>query len=518
MITKATQNVISPITATGSTTPRNIEDRFADVVNVKDFGAVGDGVTDDTAAIQSAINSGYGKAVYIPAGTYLVTSTINISGSNITIYGDGYNSIINRTGNYGNTFYFHSGSSQVLLDIGFHKLQIRSQGLTTTGAHVFIDGVSRMNISEIYIRDGFIGFQFNGLTAANISKIYLVFTNLYGGSTTGRKYMSFSNASLATKKSSGDVFVTDFNLRGNTDNQITQYGLEVISADGLWFENGHIGNTTTANIHINANTPEMLNLLFFSNVMTDEGTLYSVLFDGNTPPVYNLIQFSNCTFKSGGIPAFCELGIYFSVSASCQNVLFTGCHITEFGRTGVTISSANPRHIYFSNCNVFRNGRNIPSPGYNLLGGSRFIGITGGRSSGTDQTYGLQIDSAGLYTNIILDSVDLTGNATGSINGFNTNISASNCLLQGTITIPSATTITPPLGQNIQYVTGTTNINNVSPSNVGRIIVLNFQNILTVNDGVGNLQLNGNFTTSVDDTLTLVYNGAQWVEIARSAN
>jgi hypothetical protein len=325
---------------------RTLANRFADVINVKDFGAVGDGVADDTAAIQAAINAGYGKAVYIPAGTYFVTSTINISGSNITIYGDGYNSIINRTGNYGNTFYFHSGVTQILTDIGLHKLEIRSQGLTTSGAHIFVNGVARMNISEIYIQDGFIGFQFNGLTAANISKIYLIFTNLYGGSTSGRKYMSFSNATLAAKKSSGDVFVTDFNLRGNTSNQITQYGLEVISGDGLWFENGHIGNTTTANILINASTAEMLNLLFFSNVMSDEGTVYSLLFDGNVPPVYSSVQFSNCTFKSGGIPSFCQFGIVFAPNATVKNVLFTGCNITEFGKTAVTIFNANHQNIY----------------------------------------------------------------------------------------------------------------------------------------------------------------------------
>ena len=44
------------------------------VVNVRQFGATGDGVTDDTAALQAAIDAGV--KTYFPAGTYKVTSTI----------------------------------------------------------------------------------------------------------------------------------------------------------------------------------------------------------------------------------------------------------------------------------------------------------------------------------------------------------------------------------------------------------------------------------------------------------
>lgn len=52
-------------------------------VNVKQFGAVGDGVSDDTAAIQAASNKGSIK-VFFPAGNYKITSTINIGNGTST--------------------------------------------------------------------------------------------------------------------------------------------------------------------------------------------------------------------------------------------------------------------------------------------------------------------------------------------------------------------------------------------------------------------------------------------------
>lgn len=47
-------------------------------VNVKDYGAVGDGVTDDTAAIVAALVAAAGKALYFPAGTYVVASSVRL--------------------------------------------------------------------------------------------------------------------------------------------------------------------------------------------------------------------------------------------------------------------------------------------------------------------------------------------------------------------------------------------------------------------------------------------------------
>lgn len=47
---------------------RSVNDKLRDFVSVKDFGAVGDGLTNDTAALQTAINTGF--PLRFPAGTY----------------------------------------------------------------------------------------------------------------------------------------------------------------------------------------------------------------------------------------------------------------------------------------------------------------------------------------------------------------------------------------------------------------------------------------------------------------
>ncbi len=82
------------VTASGvSAVARSVDAKLKDIVSVKDFGAVGNGVADDTTAIQAAVNASSGKVLFFPAGTYVVSSIITLI-SNVRLLGENGMSVI----------------------------------------------------------------------------------------------------------------------------------------------------------------------------------------------------------------------------------------------------------------------------------------------------------------------------------------------------------------------------------------------------------------------------------------
>lgn len=70
---------------------RSVSDKAAEAVSVKDFGAVGDGLSDDTIAFQNALSSH--DSIMIPSGSYLITQTLEL-GNFKTLLGLGQTSVI----------------------------------------------------------------------------------------------------------------------------------------------------------------------------------------------------------------------------------------------------------------------------------------------------------------------------------------------------------------------------------------------------------------------------------------
>ena len=97
------------VTGADGSTLSTLTQRFGHVINVKDdYNAKGDGTTDDSAAIQAAINAAItaGEPVYVPKGTYILDPaggggavSVDLTGQNFEMFGDGLHSIIKRIDN-----------------------------------------------------------------------------------------------------------------------------------------------------------------------------------------------------------------------------------------------------------------------------------------------------------------------------------------------------------------------------------------------------------------------------------
>lgn len=134
-------------------------------VNVLDYGAVGNGVADDTAAIQAAVNAG--SAVYIPAGTYIV-DIVNLVADTF-IFGDGAATILKQKSTFvgGSTgsLYANSGLAGATIDnITIRDLRIEGTNIVAPVFSEFKHLISLNGTRNVLIENvQFIGFQGDGL-------------------------------------------------------------------------------------------------------------------------------------------------------------------------------------------------------------------------------------------------------------------------------------------------------------------------------------------------------------------
>jgi hypothetical protein len=144
-------------TGSGATT-RTWQSKAADIFSVKDFGAVGNGVTNDTTAIQNAINAASG-VLYFPAGSYLVNSLTLKEG--LILYGAGPQATLLLCAANNTSIFYYAAASSIRTGFGVAGMRLLVNSKTNCNA-IVIDGTSSaIRCSQIRINDINIEGTFN---------------------------------------------------------------------------------------------------------------------------------------------------------------------------------------------------------------------------------------------------------------------------------------------------------------------------------------------------------------------
>lgn len=552
---------------------RTAQSKMRDTVSVKDFGAVGDGVSDDTSSIQASINSG--QAVYFPSGTYKISSALLIP-SDCDLY------------SYGATIVLASGSNS-------HMLRVVSTASNVTISGFYIDGNSANNTGGYGITNGSGGgtnITINQCTVINASSLGMYFGNC---------------TTLLVKDcivtGSGDDGIaaagTDIRLIGNYISTSTGHGIDILGVGGG--DSYHVelsGNYSTGNtlsgincghtnsyVTINGNhcwangthgvgatgilkyatiTANVCwgnssvvgnadNITAYNSSNTDITVTGNSCYGGNNNGIHiggnNIVIMGNIVDSPlyHGIAAQPNTG-----SSRCATI--SGNTIRSAGYSGIwlkstqdatisgnTISNSGNHGILLEACDfVSVSGNTVRSSfGRGIINSTAttHCSITG-NTIVSNGSHG--IDLSNLTTSVISSNVIynntgwgitpggtegdnavfanyVKGNVSGQIDALNVTTMVNNNSVSGSKNVASAATLTLNNSGSNFYVTGTTNITSISASWTGRLVVLRFDDVLTVTDG-GNLDLAGNFVTTFKDTLTLMYDGTVWTEVSRSIN
>jgi hypothetical protein len=180
---------------------RTVTSKLQDVVHVKDFGAKGDGVTDDSAAFLAALASGAGE-VRADAGTYVVNSVITLAKGQKLFFGVGTHTV-------GGIRFTDSLTDQT----GTGKIECAGAGVSTlmlkNGANV--DVISQTN--------------FAGLTGKNST--YGLFRGEIRGCTVDGNKANQTGASYGIRLYGHGLEMTDVSVRNAySDGIYTEWGLD----------------------------------------------------------------------------------------------------------------------------------------------------------------------------------------------------------------------------------------------------------------------------------------------------
>jgi hypothetical protein len=270
-------------------------------VSVKDYGATGNGVTDDTAAIQAAINSlTNGGTVFFPAGTYMITS-IALPYDGIALLGAGRQATILMKISNGNLIVFSNtaaGDTNHRKYCSFKEMTLHGNNLTGQLIQCYY--------CSLILFDSLRFFANNDIAILSAEMYDSYFTNCfwqYCGDTAGTVPCVYLMNSAA---SSG------FGYSGDSTNMIwfVNCHWEDFYAGALWCDAG-VSNTGQMNgiflVNCKMETQYLMgNMLNFTGYVSE----FNV----------NNLYISGDSFNTGYSTAVPAIGAYGSAGCSLQNI------------------------------------------------------------------------------------------------------------------------------------------------------------------------------------------------------
>lgn len=500
-------------------------------LNVKWFGAKGDGLTDDAASIQAAINTSNllttGGVIKFPSGVHIVGATLLLK-SNVKLWM--YEAVL-KLKNSANIDLISIPNGAI--DVGIYGGEIDgNKANNTTGNGDGITSEFDGTITHAVIRDVFIhDCDGNGI--------------MLQGGIAYSKYITISGCILQDNNEGGisGNLIEEFSFINNVAINNGTHGVGLIGVGKYGTISGNTAsgsgiadnftayNTACRHLTVTGNVSRDganngihfggENIIISNNTVFDPTMHGIVVYSHNTEDVVNVVVSGNVVESAGLSGIWIDRGTEFSITGNIVN----GCT-----QHGILIDGTNTNGVVAANTVKgngadgirLENSTQIAING-NLCAANLSDGIQLSNSSECSVTGNNCKDNAtpfnesGTSNNNFISGNDFVGNTSDNLALIGSTTILRNNDNSGTNLLASAATITLPKYTDYIVITGTTNITSITASWARRVVTLRFDDVLTVTDG-SNLILAGNFVTSFNDTLTLVCDGTSWYEISRSVN
>ena len=380
--------------------------------NVKDFGAIGDGVADDTAAIQSAVNSS-SNFIYFPQGIFKITGTITISASKSLTGAGIWRTVIRQATPNIDTFLFKPTTAGTTADflnnVLIEQIQITHSDVVSTstiGAGVRFLQCNNYRLFQVTVNNAPEGITVQGGQLGSL-KSFAIFVSSSLTPTTDTALLYFRQAPVgAGFQPCYTVNVEDFHLSATL---LRQTCVLIQNADGLNFTNGYIANGDYSLVQVRAERDNSyVAAVAFTDVYMDcvgagkttNGA--AIIEDGFANSfVYQFRIGSGCAIANGD-----EIGVL-CTKIKTRLLSVEGTNIINMGKWGVYVDGDIANHnIQIADCQFENVGD----------GTSGAIGVAGCKSL---VVVGNIFDT---ITNVLLNISGTVGRISVSGNANNSNI------------------------------------------------------------------------------------------------